>query len=222
MTTGLTLTIGNRTYSSWSMRAWLVLRAAGVSFREVVIPMEGPGAITRAIRDASPSGRAPLLEHDGQKIWDSLAIAEYVAELAPGARLWPEERTARARARSISAEMHSGFAALRSAMPMNVRRKPFVLHVSQEVSDEIARIIASWSATREAYGASGPFLFGAFGIADAMYAPVATRLRTYGVPLEGRSRDYVDAIHDHPAVREWLDAAKQETWRIEAYERIGT
>jgi glutathione S-transferase len=164
----------------------------------------------------------PLLEHDGRKIWDSLAIAEYVAELAPRAGLWPADRGERALARSVSAEMHSGFAALRSAMPMNVRREPFVLHPSQEVLDEIARIVASWNELREAHAGAGPFLFGSFGIADAMYAPVATRLRTYGVPVQGRAREYVEAILGYPIVREWIDAAKREPWQIAAYERIGT
>ena len=218
----MTLYVGNKTYSSWSMRAWLVLRAAGLAFDEVVIPMNGPGTATRAIRDRSPSGRVPLLEHDGRLIWDSLAIAEYVAELAPDARLWPLDRADRALARSLSAEMHSGFAALRSTMPMNVRRAPFTLATNQEVHDEIARLVAAWNETRAVHGATGPFLFGAFGIVDAMFAPAATRLRTYGVPLDGRAREYVGAIHEQPLVREWIDAARRETWKIEAYERIGT
>jgi len=218
---GLILVVGNKTYSSWSMRAWLALRAAGLSFEEVVLPMNGPGTFTPAIRDASPSGRVPLLKHDGHVVWDSLAIAEYAAELAPGAELWPVDRNARALARSLAAEMHSGFGALRSAMPMNVRRAPVVLETSPEVREDVARLVAAWTQTRAAHGKGGPFLFGPFGIVDAMFAPAATRLRTYGVPLEGAAREYVEAIHGHPLVREWIDAARRETWRIEAYERVG-
>jgi glutathione S-transferase len=217
-----TLYLGNKTYSSWSMRAWLVLRAAAIPFEEQVLPMSGPGAFTPAIRARSPSGRVPVLEHGELLVWDSLAIAEYAAELAPAARLWPDDRARRAIARSVAAEMHSGFTALRGAMPMNVRREPCRLQVQQEVHDDIARIVALWTKVRGAHGSGGAFLFGGFGIADAMYAPVATRFRTYGVTVEGAARDYVAAIHDHPLVREWIDAAKREPWTIEAYERVGT
>jgi glutathione S-transferase len=217
-----TIYVGNKAYSSWSLRGWLALKLAGVAFDEVVFPMDGPGKVTKAIHDASPSGRVPLLKHGELFIWDSLAIGEYVNELFPAAHLWPEDRTARALARSASAEMHSGFGALRSALPMNVRRPAIELAVNDEVKSEIARIKSLWSECRKKHGAGGPFLFGRATFADAMFAPVATRFRTYGVPLEAESRAYVDAVHDWAPVREWIDAGRRETWRIEPYERVGT
>jgi glutathione S-transferase len=217
-----TIYLGNKTYSSWSLRGWLAMKHVGVPFDEVVIPFEGTTVPTKAIRAKSPSGRVPFLDHDGFLVWDSLAIGEYLADLFPAARLWPEDVKARALARSASAEMHSSFAALRSAMPMNVRRPPFTLPHGDDVKEDIARIVSLWTACRRDHGQGGPFLFGAFTMADAMYAPVATRFRTYGVPLDGAARAYVEAIHEHPAMREWIDAARRETWRLEGYEAVGT
>jgi glutathione S-transferase len=216
------LFIGNKAYSSWSLRAWLALEHAGATYEEVVIPLEGPGTRTTAIREHSPSGKVPTLRHGDLVVWDSLAICEYLAELFPDAKLWPDDESARAVARAVSAEMHSGFPALRSLMTMNVRRDPITLPATPEVSEEIARIIAVWNDCRSQYGKGGPFLFGRFSIADAMYAPVAVgRFRTYGVPLDDTSQAYVEAVWALPSVRKWVEGAKRETWRIDAYENVG-
>jgi glutathione S-transferase len=217
----LTLYLGNKTYSSWSLRAWLALKHVGTPFKEVVLPLEGPGIRTGAIETHSPSGKVPALRYGELVVWDSLAIGEYLAEEFHQAHLWPTDRIARATARSVSAEMHSGFAGVRSAMPMNVRRKPFELALTHDVELEVARISTIWSESRRRFGANGPFLFGRFSVADAMYAPVATRFRTYGVPLDEVARAYVDTIHELPAMKEWIADAKKEPWRIEAYEAVG-
>jgi glutathione S-transferase len=215
-----TIFIGNKTYSSWSLRGWLALKLSGAPFEEVVLPLNGPGSPTKEIVERSPSGRVPLLKHRDLLVWDSLAIGEYLAELFPSAGLWPADARARATARAVSAEMHSGFASLRSAMPMNVRREPIELPVSLlgDVKNDIARIVALWSDCRRTFGAGGPYLFGRYSFADAMFAPVATRFRTYGVSLDEGARAYVDASLTHPAVQEWISAAKREPWRIEGYE----
>lgn len=217
-----TLYIGNKTYSSWSLRGWLPLEHVGVAFDEVLIPFEGATVPTKAIRALSPSGRVPLLDHGGLFVWDSLAIGEYLAERFPDRGLWPADLRARATARSACAEMHSGFAALRTAMPMNLRRATFELPTGADVKAEIARVLALWAECRRTYGGGGEFLFGRYSLADMMFAPVATRLRTYGVPLDEDARRYVDAIHALPAMRKWTEAARREEWRIEDYERVGT
>ncbi len=217
----VTLFVGNKAYSSWSLRAWLALEHVGVPYKEVVIPLQGPGTRTPAIASHSPSGKVPALQHGDLVVWDSLAICEYLAELNPSAKLWPDDQAARAIARCVSAEMHSGFPALRNLMTMNVRRDPIVLAPTPEVKEEIARIVAVWADCRKRFGAGGPFLFGRFSIADAMYAPVATRFRTYGVPLDDVSRAYVDAIYEMPSMRKWIAEGKRETWAIEAYEKVG-
>ena len=217
----LTLYIGNKNYSSWSLRAWLALKHVGTPFKEVVIPLEGGGAPTTAIRQYSPSGKVPALRYGEMVVWDSLAIGEYLAEEFQRARLWPTDRVARAFARSVSAEMHSGFPNLRSQLPMNVRRAPISLKLTPEVETEIARITSMWNEARRRFGAGGPFLFGQFSLADAMYAPVATRFRTYGVPLDEVAAAYVATIHDLPAMREWIAAVKAEPWAIESYDQIG-
>jgi glutathione S-transferase len=218
----LTLYIGNKTYSSWSLRAWLTLKHVGTPFKEVVIPLEGGGRPTVAIRQHSPSGRVPALRYGDMAVWDSLAIGEYLAEEFHQAHLWPSERIARAFARSASAEMHSGFPFLRSQLPMNVRRTPIVLKRPPEVDEEIARIVAIWAEARRRFGAAGPFLFGKYSLADSMFAPVATRFRTYGVPMDDVTSAYVRTIHELPAMQEWIEAAKREPWSIAAYEEIGS
>jgi glutathione S-transferase len=216
-----TLYIGNKTYSSWSLRAWLALKAAGVAFDEVVIPLGGPGTVTAEIGRHSPSGRVPAMKHGDLMIWDSLAIGEYVNELFPKAGLLPESAAVRATCRSLCAEMHSSFAALRTAMPMNVRREPTRVAYAGEVEKDVERIQAMWDDCRTRHGAGGPYLYGRFTLADAMYAPVATRFRAYGVPVSGKVAAYVDAIYAHPAMREWIDAAKREPWSVPAYEAVG-
>lgn len=217
----LTLYIGNKNYSSWSLRSWLMIKQTGAPFEEVVIPLEGPGRRTTAIRPLSPSGRVPALKHGELVLWESTAIGEYLAELFPNASLWPEDRAARAIARAVSAEMHCGFAALRTAMPMNIRRTRITLPTTPAVDEDVARITTIWRDCRTRFGAAGSFLFGTFGIADAMFAPVATRFRTYGVTLDAVSAAYVDAIYTHPAMREWIDAAHQEAFAIPDYDAIG-
>jgi glutathione S-transferase len=216
----LTLYIGNKNYSSWSLRAWLALKHVGTPFKEVVIPLDGPGKTT-SILAHSPSGKVPALRYGEMVVWDSLAIGEYLADEFHQAHLWPTERVARATARSASAEMHSGFPNLRSQLPMNIRRPPFVLRRTPEVEAEVGRIVSLWGECRRRFGAAGPFLFGKFTLADAMFAPVATRFRTYGVPLDETAAAYVATIHDLPAMREWIEASNHEPWSNEEYDRIG-
>ena len=214
----LTLVIGNKAFSSWSLRPWLALKRTGQPFGEIVIPLREPGTAAR-IREHSPTGRVPCLRHGDRVIWDSLAICEYLAETFPGAALWPADAHARAVARSVSAEMHSGFAALRTHMSMDL--KAFRPGVGRNAGSEadIARIFALWRDTRARFGAGGPFLFGDFSIADAMYAPVVTRFLTYGVEMDGLCGVYAQAVMDLPAMKEWVDAAKAEPWDIFADER---
>jgi glutathione S-transferase len=202
----LTLVIGTKRYSSWSLRPWLALKATGAAFREVEIALRQPG--TKAdILAYSPSGKVPLLMDDGLKIWDSLAICEYLAERFPAAKLWPDEIQARAVARSVAAEMHSGFMPLRRDCPMDVLLDQPMAEVPGEVAADMARIDAAWSDCRARFGAAGPFLFGAFSVADAMYAPVVTRIRTYHLAVGPVARDYCDAVMALPAMREWIAAA---------------
>lgn len=207
-----TLVIGNKNYSSWSLRPWLALRHAGIAFDEVLIPLDQEDTRAR-LAEESPSGLVPVLRDDDLTVWDTLAICERVAELAPEAGLWPDASDARAVARSVAAEMHSGFSALRSECPMNIRRRS-TYTLSEAVEKDIARIKAVWRDCRTRFGQGGPFLFGRFTIADAMYAPVCTRFRTYGLPEDSVATDYIDAVHDHPAMRDWTEAARNEEWVI--------
>ena len=210
----LTLVIGNRNYSSWSLRAWLALRHAGIPFTERLIPLweEGWDA---AIAALSPSRRVPVLLHGERTVWESLAILEYAHELHPEAGLWPADRDARAVARAVACEMHAGFSALRTHMPMNLRRRDLKgKGRGPGVADDIDRICGIWRDCRARYGAGGAFLFGAFGAADAMFAPVATRLETYGVGLDGTCAAYSRAVLTLPAFVEWRDAAIREPWII--------
>jgi glutathione S-transferase len=216
-----TLYIGTKRYSSWSLRGWLPVRLAGLDVTEVVIPLAGGS--TPAVKQASPSGFVPYLEHEGRKIWDSLAICEYCAELVPG--LWPADRTARAHARSISAEMHSGFRDLRMNMPMSLFRSAEGAGQTPECLADIARIDAIWCETRARFGADGPYLFGpAIGIADAIYAPVVFRFMTYRPTLSPVAQHYMAAMLDHALMREWLDAARDEPeeWHIARMEAPAT
>ncbi len=208
-----TLTIGNRRYSSWSMRGWLAVRMAGLDVEEVVIPLAG-GATPAVL--ALPSRVVPYLEHRGNALWETIAIGEYCAELAPG--LWPRDPAARAFARVVSAEMHAGFRALRMAMPMVLGRDDAQAERTPDVDGDIARITALWEQARERFGAGGPYLFGAeFTLADAMFAPVVTRFLTYGVEA---APEYCAAVRAHPLVAEWYDGAAREVWRQEKYERM--
>ncbi len=211
------LVIGNKNYSSWSLRPWLLMRQAGIAFDEVRIPLRKPDTVAR-IREHTPAGRVPVLHAGDLTIWDSLAIAEYLAERHPEAALWPADVGARAHARAVSAEMHSGFQALRNHMPMHCRASFPGVGRTPEVLADIARIIESWRDCRTRFGAGGPFLFGTFSIADAMYAPVVLRFKTYAVDLDAVCRGYLDAILALPAMRQWLAEAEAETEVIPDYE----
>jgi glutathione S-transferase len=211
--TQLTLIIGNRNYSSWSLRGWLAARLCGMDFRTELVRLSEPGSHA-ALVGHSPAGRVPVLKHGDHVVWDSLAIIEYLAELCPQAGMWPAEADARAMARSISAEMHAGFAALREGMPMNLRKKLPGKGHGPGVADDIARICALWRDAREKFGGEGPFLFGRYSAADAMYTPVASRFRTYAVALDATCQAYADAVLEWPAFLAWQTAALDEPWII--------
>jgi len=212
------LVIGTKMYSSWSLRGWLAVRLACLEVEEVVIPLAGAGAGgTPAVREATPAGLVPYLEHRGARVWESLSILEYCAEIAPA--LWPAERVARAHARSIAAEMHAGFRGLRMAMPMTILRSFPGAGRTPEALADIARIEAIWAEALARSG--GPFLFGAeFGGADAMFAPVACRFLTWEPELSATSRAYVDAVRAYPLMERWYAdaAAEPESWRLPHYE----
>jgi glutathione S-transferase len=211
----LTLVIGNKNYSSWSLRPWLALKASGIAFEEIRIPLYEPETHEQ-ILTYSPSGKVPVLLDGDVRIWDSLAICEYVAERFPEKHLWPSDVRARAYARSISAEMHSGFVNLRTHMSMNCRRHFPGRGRTPAVEQDIARITAIWEECRARW--AGPFLFGAFSIADAMYAPVVLRFRTYAVELPPLSSRFSQEIIALPAIQEWLIAAEAETETIPEFD----
>jgi glutathione S-transferase len=210
----LTLAIGNKNYSSWSLRAWLALEQTGEPYDENVIPL-GVADTHARVTEVSPSGRVPALRHGEVRVWESLAIAEYLAETFPDAHLWPEDRAARACARAVSSEMHAGFAALRSCMPMNVRsRFPGYGRTPGSLRD-VERIRTMWSECRSRFGQGGPFLFGRFSVADAMFAPVVFRFRTYAVQLDPGQSAYQEAMLAHPGMQKWARAAEAETWTVD-------
>jgi glutathione S-transferase len=205
------LVIGNKNYSSWSLRPWLAMRQAGIAFEEIRIPLYGPDSKQR-LAEFSPSARVPALIHDELKIWDSLAICEYLAERHAG--MWPADSAARGVARAVSAEMHSGFVSLRQNMGMNIRKNYAGKGVGPGVLGDIQRILELWVDCRSRFGAGGVFLFGTFSIADAMYAPVTMRFRTYGVAIPANLTPYYEAILALPAMREWMAASEAETESI--------
>jgi len=216
----LKLVIGNKNYSSWSMRPWLALRANNIAFEEIFIPLYTGEADKKRILGFTRSGKVPALLDGDVTIWDSLAIIEYAAERFPEALLWPEDRASRAHARAISAEMHSGFAALRNECGMNLHRPVGRIALSADARADIARIQQIWIECRDRYGQSGRFLFGAFGGADAMFAPVVHRFRTYDIEVDSNVRGYMDAMMALPAFREWTSAALAETLVIEKFETV--
>jgi glutathione S-transferase len=216
----LKLVIGNKNYSSWSMRPWLALRASNIAFEEIFIPLYTGDADKKRILSFTHSGKVPALIDGDVTIWDSLAIIEYLAERFPQARLWPEERADRAHARSISAEMHSGFAALRNECGMNLHRPVGAIALSADARADIARVQQIWNECRERHGKSGPFLFGSFGGADAMFAPVVHRFRTYEIAVAPQVRRYMDAMMSLPAFAEWTSAGLAETLIIEKFETV--
>jgi glutathione S-transferase len=215
--TQLTLVIGNKNYSSWSLRPWLLMKQLGLEFTEIRIPLYTPESLSQ-LQQYSPSGKVPVLLHDNLIVWDSLAICEYVAETFPHLSCWPENKAARVFARSISAEMHSGFQNLRQNMSMNCRTKYPGKGLVSGVQQDIDRITSIWQECRRNFGEHGKFLFGNFTIADAMFAPVALRFVTYDVQIDSISRDYVESILSLPGIQEWITAAKGETEVISKFE----
>jgi glutathione S-transferase len=215
----LKLVIANKAYSSWSLRPWILLAHFKIPFEDVTIPLDLPE--TRAlILEHSPTGKCPAL-HDGPiAIWESLAIAEYIAEVYSDKAIWPRDKAARAHARALSSEMHAGYQALRQHCPTNFRRPVRRIELTDAVKDDVARIEAAWAHARETFGKAGPFLFGDFSAADAMFAPVVNRFHVYDVPVSQGTRDYMDAIMALPAWKAWIADAEAEAWRIEKYESV--
>jgi glutathione S-transferase len=215
------LIIGNKNYSSWSLRGWLAAKHSGLPFEEVVVPLYDANWGKRKLEsDIAPTaGQVPILWDDDIAIWDSMAIIEWLDERTGGERgYWPDEPAARAFARSIAAEMHSGFVALRRNHSVNLRRVYPAQPLLPEVEVDVARISALWAEARHRFGAGGDFLFGAWSAADIMFAPVVTRFITYAIPVPGAVRPYMDAVMAHPHMREWIDAAMAEPWVIDRFE----
>lgn len=215
----LTLVVANKGYSSWSFRAFILMRHFAIPFDEIAIALGEERTRTNILK-YSPSARCPALIDGGLVIWDSLAILEYLAETYPDIPVWPRGRHARAIARSLAAEMHSGFQALRVHLPMNMRRAVKRRELTPEAAADIARIEAAWSDARQRFGTGGDFLFGGFSAADAMFAPVVNRLHIYDVPVSAATRAYMDAVMALPAYRDWQNDAVAETWRVAKYEEV--
>jgi glutathione S-transferase len=211
------LVIGNKAYSGWSMRPWLALRHTGAAFSETRISLYVPGSKEKLLQHA-PSGKVPALKHGTLTVWESMAICEYLAERFPEAQLWPTALDARAEARAVSTEMHAGFSRIREAMPFNCRVRDRHVPHTAELDREIARATELWESCRQRHAGAGPWLFGAFSIADAMFIPLALRFVTYSVPLTGKARAYVDAVWEHAPVQEWIAAARQEPEVMESNE----
>jgi len=207
----LTLIIGNKNYSSWSMRPWIAMKAAGIAFAEEVISLDAADFKAR-VSKVSGTGKVPVLSDGGIHVWESLAILEYLAEKFPAAGLWPADPAARALARAVAAEMHAGFVPLRRHLPMNMWRPVKPRELPEDVLANVRRIEQIWTDCRTRFGAGGPFLFGAFGAADAMFAPVVSRFHTYAVEVGPASGDYIAAVMALPAWAEWRAAALQEPW----------
>jgi glutathione S-transferase len=207
----LTLVIGNKNYSSWSFRPWIALRTAAIPFDEVVIPLYEPGSKERILA-FSAAGKVPVLVDGDVRVWESLAIMDYLAERFPQGELWPKDAAVRAHARAVAAEMHAGFAPLRRHCPMNMWRPVKARELPPEVAANVKRIEAIFTECRERFGQGGAFLFGAFGAADAMYAPVVSRLHTYGITVGPVVEAYKQAIMTLPAWAEWRAAALKEPW----------
>lgn len=205
----LTLVIGDKTYSSWSLRAALALELTGAPYSEQLIALNRPETRTRILQH-SPTGKVPLLITDDGVIWDSMAIGEYLAECFPAAQLWPQERSARALARSACAEMHSGFVALRSHLPMDLKRNQALPEIPADAMADIQRVCALWAECRQRFAQGGSFLFGQPSLADACFAPVAARLRSYQVALPAEAAAYVETIYQWPAFQRWYQAAQEE------------
>lgn len=214
----LTLVIGNKNYSSWSLRPWLAMAAKNIPFAEVLIPLYHPNTRQQVLQ-YSPTGLVPALKYGNLMLWESLAIIEYVSDLHPEAKLWPEEMEYRALARSLATEVHSGFQALRSHCPMNLRRRA-ARRMTPAVDEDVVRLVNYWKKFRMEAVGDGPFLFGEFGAVDAMMAPLATRIRSYEIPVDRMTNEYIDAIYDLPAFQKWYQAAIAEPWKIAETDNI--
>ena len=207
------LVIGNKNYSSWSLRPWIVLKYFKIPFEEIFIALWEPG-FKEQILKYSPAGKVPILIHGSTVIWESIAICEYLSELFPSQNLWPRDPKARAQARAISAEMHAGFMDMRKNFPMNIKEHRPDKERGPEVLANVKRVIEIWDNARRQFKNAGPYLFGAFSIADAMYAPVVWRFKTYGVPLSGLAKEYYDTMLACPPMKEWQEAALNEIYVI--------
>jgi glutathione S-transferase len=215
----LKLVIANKAYSSWSLRPWILLAHFKIPFEEIVIPLDQPDTRKKILKYAA-NGKCPSL-HDGETaIWESIAIVEYVAEKYPDKAIWPKNKAARAHARTLSAEMHAGFQALRQHCPTNFVRPVRKRELIPEVEADVVRIEAAWAQARKTFGAAGPFLFGRFSAADAMFAPVVNRLHVYDVKVKKATRDYMDAVMALPAWKAWIRDAEAEPWRLDKYDSI--
>lgn len=210
----LRLIIGNKNYSSWSLRPWLAMKVAGIAFNETLVSLDAADfrAKVLALSGGGGPGKVPMLIDGDVRVWESLAILEYLAERFPASGLWPAAESARAHARSAAAEMHSGFMGLRRHLPMNVRRPVKARALDADAAADAARIDTIWAECRARFGAGGPFLYGAFGATDAMYAPVVWRFHTYAVDVSEGARAYMRAVMALPAMAEWRDAARGEPW----------
>jgi glutathione S-transferase len=220
----LRLFIGNKTYSSWSLRGWLAVKQSGLPFEEVVAPLYDDAWVERRrTPDFAPSnGKVPILWDGTEPVWESLAIIDYLADKVGADRFWPADPAARALARSMAAEMHAGYQALRQQHTMNMRHIYAPEPLTPEVAANVERIMSLWDQARTAFGQSGNYLFGAFGAADIMFAPVVTRFRTYSIPLPSTAADYCDAVRAHPFMLEWTKGADAETWVIDQFEKSAT
>jgi glutathione S-transferase len=217
------LILGNKNYSSWSLRGWLAVKQSGLSFEELTVPIMGEewDKAKDQMGEVQPSsGKVPILWDGDAVIWDSLAILDYLADKVGRDRFWPKSDSARGMARAMVAEMHSSYASLRREMPMNIRRRIALEQVSDQTKADIVRILQLWAEARARHGSAGPFLFGTFGAADIFYAPVVTRFVTYGLGVPGFAQSYMQAVWEHPWMDQWTAAAQAEDWVIEQYERI--
>jgi len=217
------LIIGNKNYSSWSLRGWLAAKQSGLHFEEITVPILGEHWDKRKeeMDDVQPSsGKVPILWDGDTVIWDSLAIMEYLADKVGRDRFWPKNDAARGMARAMVAEMHSSYAALRAELPMNVRLRIRLEGVSDQARADIVRILQLWAEARARHGSSGPFLFGTFGAADIFYAPVVSRFQTYGIGVPGFAQSYMQAIWEHTWMEQWIEAAQEEQWVIQQYEPV--
>ncbi|MEO0463032.1 MAG: glutathione S-transferase family protein [Pseudomonadota bacterium] len=217
------LILGNKNYSSWSLRGWLAAKQSGLSFEELTVPIMGSewDKAKAQMGEVQPShGKVPILWDGDTVIWDSLAILEYLADKVGRDRFWPKDDTARGMARAMVAEMHSSYASLRSDMPMNIRRRVALETVSDQTKADIVRILQLWAEARARYGSTGPFLFGTFGAADIFYAPIVSRFMTYGIGVPGFAQSYMQAIWEHQWMAQWITAAQDEEWVIEQYEQV--